>query len=97
MPESTQITFTYKEIVETLLKREGIHEGIWGIYLEYGLAAVNVNREAGSTDLTPAAIVAMQKIGISRVEEENSLTVNAAEVNPAPGAAKKGAAKKGTK
>ncbi len=93
----TKFTFSYKEIVESLLRRQGIHEGIWGIYIEYGLGAVNVNNEVGSKDVTPGAILAIQKIGISQVNEENSLTVNAAEVNPAPKTAKKGTSKKAAK
>ena len=55
MAEVNQYVFDFKEIVEALLKKQGIHEGIWGIYVEFGLGASNV----GPTDeqLLPTAFV----------------------------------------
>lgn len=97
MGEASQVTFSYKEVAESLIKKQGIHEGLWGLYIEFGLGAVNINTEPGGTNLTPAAIVTVQKIGIQRFPEPNSLTVDAAEVNPPPKAAKQGASKKDAK
>lgn len=96
MAEATQFIFSYSEVVEALIKKQGINEGIWGINFEFGLGAINVNKEVGSKDVAPAAFLIIQKIGINRVTEENSLTVNAAEVNPAPNTAKKDESKKAT-
>lgn len=83
MAQVNQIIFTYKEIAEALVKKEGIREGLWGVYLEFGIAAANINA-APDADVTPAAIVPVQRIGLQRFQEANSLTVDAAEVNPAP-------------
>lgn len=83
MAEPKVITFNYQEIVTALVKDQNIHEGIWGIYLEFGLAAANVNAPGNEFALVPAAIVPVVKMGIQRFEKENSLTVDAAKVNPA--------------
>ena len=82
MAEATHFTFSYSEIVEALVKTQGIHEGVWSLQIEFGLGTLNVNKEVGSKDVTPAALLLIQKLGISRVQEENSLTVDAAKVNP---------------
>jgi hypothetical protein len=82
MAETTQFVFTYKEVVESLLKTQHIHEGIWGLYIEFGIAAANVGPDKES--LKPAAIVPVVKIGLQKFEEENNLSVNAAIVNPTP-------------
>lgn len=82
---TTRYTFNHKELVETLIKKQGLHEGLWMIYVEFGLSAVN----AGPSDeqLLPAAVVPIVKIGIQKGEKENSLTVDAAKVNPQSSAA----------
>jgi hypothetical protein len=86
MPETKQITFAHKEIAEALVRLKDIHEGLWGVYLEFGIAGANVVNSADNT-LTPAAVVPVLKIGIQRFPESNSLTVDAAEVNPLAGEA----------
>ena len=88
MPETKSLTFTYKEVVEALIRYNNLHEGIWGLSIEFGLAAANIAPEDGG-DLLPTAIIPVKKIGLTRSNELNNLTVNAAEVNPAPKAKKK--------
>jgi hypothetical protein len=82
MAEAKNYLFTYKEIAEALVKAQDIHEGLWAVYVEFGLAAGNI--PAGPTDNTvvPAAVVPILKMGIQRAEQPNALTVDAAEVNP---------------
>jgi hypothetical protein len=82
MPEIANITFTHKEIAEALIKKQNLHEGLWGISVEFGLAATNISQTPDGTDLMPAAIIPVLKIGIQRFSSPNNLTVNAAEVNP---------------
>jgi hypothetical protein len=79
---TTRYTFTHKELVEALIKTQGLHEGLWSMYVEFGLGAVN----AGPSDdqLLPAAIVPVVKIGLQKGEKENAITVDAAKVNPKP-------------
>ncbi len=82
MAEARQYTFAYKEVAEALVKQQGIHEGLWGIYIEFTITAANINMTPGA-DVTPAAIVPVQRIDIQRFDEASNLTVDAAEVNPA--------------
>jgi hypothetical protein len=86
MPETKTITFTNKEIAEFLVKHVGIHEGFWGILVEFGIGAANVAFPPSGDALVPAAIVPIVKMGIHRFDEPNSLTVDAAKVNPATAA-----------
>lgn len=88
MPEARQIIFSYQELAEILVKQQGIHEGLWGIYFEFGIAGANVNQTPGG-DSVPAAIVPLTRMGLQRLDEETpGLTVDAAVVNPAPNAEK---------
>ncbi len=79
MPETAQMLFTHKEVTEALIKAAGIHEGIWGVYIEFGIAGTNIEQPDG---FIPAAIVPISKIGIQRFTEPNGSTVDAAKVNP---------------
>ena len=36
MAEATQLVFSYKEVVTALIKAQGLHEGIWGLYVKFG-------------------------------------------------------------
>jgi hypothetical protein len=92
MPEAVKVVFDYKEVVEALIKAQGIHEGIWMLYVEFGLAAVNTpvreEDDADETDpfdrLTPTAVVPVKKLGIQRAERMSNLAVDAGVVNPKP-------------
>lgn len=88
MAEATRYTFSFKEIAETLIKRQGIHEGLWGVYVRFGIQAANVGGMGGSP-LLPTAMVPILELGISRKEKPDELTVDAAKVNPPLRAAKK--------
>jgi hypothetical protein len=92
MSDPKQITFTYKDIVEMLIKKQGIHEGIWGIYVSFRLHGANVT--LGGNEPLPSSVVQIAEIGIQPAEKVNHLSVDAAEVNPAPGGAKKASKKR---
>jgi len=81
MPETKNITFSHKEVAEALIRYNNLHEGLWGLYVEFGLAGANVGSGPGG-DLNPAAIVPVIRIGLQRFEKPNNLTAEAAEVNP---------------
>ncbi len=82
MPETRQIIFSNQEVAEALVKKQGLHEGLWGLYVEFNIAGANVNSLDGN--IVPAAIVPLQRLGIQKFDEEMlSLTVDAAVVNPA--------------
>lgn len=78
MSESTQIVFTHKEVVEALLRKQGISSGIWGLYVKFGIGAMNMG--AGPADLNPTAIVPVMQIGLQQFEEINNLSVDASKV-----------------
>jgi hypothetical protein len=95
MAEVERYLFPYTEIVTALLKKEGVHSGIWMLYLEFGLAAANApvraeESEAMMTEvealqnLMPTAILPVKKIGIQRTDRLSNLSVDAAIVNPKP-------------
>lgn len=80
MAEPTQIKFSYKEVVEALLRKEGIHEGIWGLYVKFGIGASNIG--PSPAEIMPAAIVPVMELGLQKFDQENNVAVDAATVNP---------------
>ena len=82
MAEPNQIVFDYKEVAEALIRKHNLHEGLWGLYVEFGFGAVSLGDDATKA-LTPTALVSVRKIGLQRSPEETNLTVDAAKVNPA--------------
>jgi hypothetical protein len=87
MPEATQIAFKHAEIVELLIKKQGIHEGIWGLFIRFGLNASNVG--PNEMELMPAAILGVLEIGLQKFDKETNLALDAAKINPAPKATEK--------
>lgn len=77
---SQQYLFTHKEVAEALIKQQGLQEGTWGLYVEFGIAAGNLQDSTGN--VVPAAIVPIVKLGLQRFGADHPLAVNAAEVNP---------------
>jgi hypothetical protein len=88
MPEPTQYTFNHKEIVEMMIKKIGLHEGKWVLVVNFAFGAAN----GGVTpnEALPTAFAAIQFFGLQKAQSDSpaSLTVDAGEVNPAPGKAK---------
>jgi hypothetical protein len=82
MPEASQLSFSYKEVVTALLKAANIHEGTWAVFVRFGLGAANVGQT--DNDVQPAAIVPLLEIGIQKFEKETNISVDAAKVNPKP-------------
>lgn len=83
MPEREKRTFTHKELAEIIVKHAGIHEGHWGIFVEFGLGAANIPLSGpdGGFTLKPAAVVPVNTIGVLRFDEPTPLTVDAAQIN----------------
>jgi hypothetical protein len=86
MSEAVKYVYTHKELAAALVKQQGLHEGVWAIIVEFGLAAVNAGQ--AEDELNPTAIIPVQKIGIMKTGKLNSLAVDAAVVNPKKGKAK---------
>ena len=81
MAEVGRYKFSHKEVVEALIKKQDLHEGLWMLYVEFGLGAANVG--PAEDQMTPAAIIPLVSLGLQKGEKENALTVDAAKVNPA--------------
>lgn len=81
MAEALNYVFDHKELTELLIRKQGIHEGLWAIFIEFGLAGANIGTD--ETNVLPAAIVPVKRIGIQRVDEPTPLSVDAAQINPA--------------
>lgn len=76
---------THKEVTLALIKHQNLHEGIWQLYVEFGISAGNFPVEEENQDnlrICPAAVVPVKTIGLLRVEKENQLAVDASKVNP---------------
>jgi hypothetical protein len=80
MAEQSQITFSHKEVVEALIRKHDIHEGIWAIFMKFGLNGADVGPTPN--DVTPTAMVGVLEIGLQRADIENNISVDAARVNP---------------
>lgn len=88
MADAQRYIFSLKEIAEALIKKQGIHEGNWGLYLEFGISGTNIMNE-DQTQVLPAAIVPITKMGLQKFDAPNPLTVDAAKANPGIGKQKK--------
>lgn len=80
MAEASQIVFSHKEVAEALVKKQGLHEGIWGLFVKFGIKAANIGED--ESDLKPAAIIPILELGLQKFDKENNLSVDAAKVNP---------------
>jgi hypothetical protein len=80
--EATQIKFTHKELVTALIRQQGIHEGIWGLYVQFGLGATNTGPTPD--DILPSAIVPILWMGLQKFDRESNIAVDASKVNPKP-------------
>lgn len=84
MAETTQqFLFGHKDVISALIVRQGLHEGIWQLTIQFGIGASNIQNTTG--EVAPAAIVPVVKIGLQRVDEVGPLAVDAAEINPKRG------------
>jgi hypothetical protein len=80
MAEIRTIVFDFKELVVALIKKQDLHEGIWQLYVEFGIAAANI--QTGDNEVSPSAIVPIKKIGLTKVNSEGPIAIDASKVNP---------------
>lgn len=80
--EREKYVFSHKQVVEDFIKKQGLHEGFWRLYVEFALAAGNAG--PSPQNIIPTAFVGLRQLGITRADEMDALTVDAAVVNPAP-------------
>jgi hypothetical protein len=76
-----QYLFSHVEVVEALIKKQGLHEGIWMLYFELGVAGANIAHPV-THELTPAAIIPIVKVGLQKTDAVSPIAMDAATVNP---------------
>lgn len=83
MPDIDRYSFTYKEVLEALVKKAEIHQGIWQLVVNLGLSGLNAG--PSEDQVVPAALVAITNLGLQKAtpESPSNLTIDAAAVNPA--------------
>lgn len=90
MVEANQFTWTHRELVTQMIKMADIHDGRWFLLINFGMAPGNFGPTPDQVSPGIAAIVV--SVGIQRVLPDSplpdSLTVDAAKVNPAARAEK---------
>ena len=66
MADITQIGFTYREVIEALLRQQKITEGCWTLSVDFSFGAVT----AGPTpdESHPTAVVSVTGFGLVKVE-----------------------------
>jgi hypothetical protein len=80
----TQYSIELREATVTLLKEQGIHEGLWSLAFEFSFGAGLMGPVP--EQVRPGAIVQIQRLLLARHMEgspANPLAVDAAKVNPA--------------
>lgn len=81
-----EIVIDFRELATMIIREHQIKEGLWGIWVRFGIGGANVGPDEAS--LVPAAVVPIQEIGIQRFDAPNGLTVDAANVWKVPSRAR---------
>ena len=89
MPEASQIEYNLREVAEIMVREAGITEGHWMVVVRFKWAAATIG--TSPDELSPSAIVGIDKIGIQRADSPNSLSVDAARLGRKAAAATAGA------
>jgi hypothetical protein len=84
MGDPLLITFSYKELATVLIKHQGLHEGLWNVFVQPGLLPGHIKTGPSEEDVVPGVIVPLVKIGLQKQDKATPLSVDAAEVNPPP-------------
>ena len=82
MAEATQFSFTWAEIAEVLIKRQGIHEGEWMAGIEFTLNAGILGPAPG--DARPGMMMLANGVQLMKAQPGSPphMVVDAAKVNP---------------
>jgi hypothetical protein len=79
-----EYNFSNRELIEALIKKQGLHEGIWMLGLRFGLGGANVNHPDDPLQSAPAAIIPVVGFSLRKKDTLNPLALDAAVVNPRP-------------
>jgi hypothetical protein len=85
MAETSQYQFNLSEVIEALIKQQGIHSGLWTLSFEIGFSAGLFGPT--QADVRPGSAMLIQRAYLARVgtpPPPPHLVVDAAKVNPEP-------------
>lgn len=83
MVDVNQYSFSYEELVTSLIKHLDINEGLWTLNVNFRFEGKNVRKNAESSKVAPGFIGVLEQIGLIRATKSTpGLTVDAAKVNP---------------
>lgn len=89
MPETNQILMSHSELLELLIKRADVHEGVWALVLGWSMGTGNYGPTPDQT--YPGVAVTLMNVGIQRMPAgpfptiPGAVFLDAAKVNPLPG------------
>lgn len=89
MAEITRIDYSTKELIGLMLKDQNIHEGNWILTATFLQSAINIGHSTEHSDIAPASLSILNRIGIEHVNEPLPFSVDAAIVNPKKTTSKK--------
>lgn len=82
MAEITKIDYSTKELLVLMLKDQNIHEGHWILSATFMQSAINIGQSTDGSDVAPAMLSIINRIGLECVNEPLPFSVDAAVVNP---------------
>lgn len=74
------ISFSLREMTELLIKQQKLYEGLYELAFEFQIAIGEVG--TSPENVLPGAMFGISSIGLSKSDNENINTVDAAKVNP---------------
>ena len=72
------------DLAVLLVRHNGLHEGLYDLVVNFSISVGTFGLDPLTTPL-PGVMTSMGGVGLNRVTKRNPQTVDAAEVNPAPG------------
>jgi len=80
MAEPTQYVFAHKELAELLVKKQGLHDGIWTLAFQIGMGNTVAPSPTGGEPV-PAVVVSIMGVALQKADKDGPMTVDAAKVN----------------
>ena len=74
-----EMSLTHRQVVTALIKELDIHQGIWQLSIEFVSRGVNVPMDDKSVN--PGSLTIIKVIGLTKVDKESFIAVDAAKVN----------------
>lgn len=79
MDNVSQYQFELLDVAKLLIKKEGIKDGLWTLGVQFNVAVLNAGPDVSK--VYPSALVAIEKLVLTRATEHSPLTVDAAVIS----------------